>query len=74
MPQGVQTNLGKTHLVLRSPILVENLNFTWWWSRLPIPSQAKDTCRGRAVEIYQSIPTQGPHAKWGLEWGSVEIY
>ena len=62
----MQTNLAKSLLVLRSPILVEILNFTWWWSRLPVPSQAKDTCKGGAVEIYQGIPTQCLDAEWGL--------
>ena len=73
-PLGIQINLGKSLLVLKSPILVDILSFMWWWSRLPVPSQAKDTCKGGAVEIYQGITTQGLHVKWGLEWGSVEIY
>lgn len=36
---GVQTNLGKSLLVLESPVLVEILSFTWQWRRLPAPSQ-----------------------------------
>ena len=39
-PQGVQMNLGKSLLVLESPMLVEILSFIWWWSRLP---SRKDT-------------------------------
>ena len=42
-PRGVQTNLGKSLLVLESPVLVEILSFIWWWSRLPAPSCRKDT-------------------------------
>ena len=37
-PRGVQTNLGKSLLVLESPILVEILSLIWQWSRLPAPS------------------------------------
>ena len=32
-PQGMQMNLGKSLLVLESPVLVEILSFIWWWSR-----------------------------------------
>ena len=38
-PQGVQTNLGKSPLVLKSPVLVEILSFIWQWRRLPAPFQ-----------------------------------
>ena len=37
-PQGVQTDLGKSLLVLETPILVEILSFIWRWRRLPAPS------------------------------------
>ena len=45
--QGVQMNLGKCLLILGSPVLVEILSFIWQWSRLPAPSQLKDTVRGQ---------------------------
>ena len=38
-PQGVQTNLGKSLLILESPKLVEVLSFIWQWSSLPALSQ-----------------------------------
>ena len=38
-PRGIQTNLGKSLLVLKSHILVEMLSFIWQWSRLPAPSK-----------------------------------
>ena len=37
-PLGVQANLGKSLLVLQSPMLVEILSFIWLWSRLPARS------------------------------------
>ena len=37
-PWGVQTNLGKSFLVLESLIMVEILSFIWRLSRLPAPS------------------------------------
>ena len=38
-PLGIQINLGKSLLVLKSPILVDILSFMWWWSRFPVLSQ-----------------------------------
>ena len=38
-PRRAQTNLGNILLVLGSPMLVEILNFIWWWSRLPASSR-----------------------------------
>ena len=38
LPRGVQTDLGKSLLVLESPVLVESLSFIWRWRRLPAPS------------------------------------
>ena len=35
-------------LVLGSPVLVEILSFIWQWSRLPAPSQLKDTVGGQS--------------------------
>ena len=45
--QGVQANLGKALPGLGSPALVEILSFIWQWSRLPAPSQLKDTVGGQ---------------------------
>ena len=70
-PQGMQMNLGKSLLVLESPVLVEILSFIWWWSRLPAPSQ---------VETYWGWVKQSGHSHprarhWvGLGWKTMRNF
>ena len=45
-PQEVQMNLGKSLLVLKSPIFVEILSFICWWSRFPTLPNRTDTGEG----------------------------
>ena len=85
-PRGVQTNLGKSLLVLKSPILVEILSLIWQWSRLTAPSK-EDRYWGREkhlghthswsrhwvglAERYREIPTQAK--AWGAGWKMPEL-
>ena len=39
-------NLGKSLLVLKSPIFVEILSFIWWWSRFPTLLNRTDNGEG----------------------------
>ena len=80
MPQGVQKNLGKTRLVLVSPMLVDNPEFYLVVDQVPVPSQLKHT-RGRCpIERYQGIPTYWMGLCWKIlgnihpvrrSWGGV---
>ena len=68
----MQTNLGKSLLVLESPVLVEIMSFIWWWSRLSNPFQwerYRGGVGGRGWNIL-GISTHG----LDTAWGSVERY
>ena len=61
---GVQTDLGKSLLVLGSPMFVETLSFIWQWSRLPALSHLKDTL-GAQLKYTKACPLTQCH--W-LSW------
>ena len=68
-PWGVQTNLGKSLLVLKSPILFEILSFIWRWSRLPAPLPVGRILGQGPSETFHPGYTHSWSRHWvGLGW------
>ena len=68
-PWWVQTNLGKSLLVLKSPILVEILSFIWRWSRLLAPLPVGRILGQGPSETFHPGYTHSRSRHWvGLGW------